>query len=997
MAFRNPTFTFSRRSRLILPVIAILILIVVLLVVFTGIYTDYLFYREVQFKSVFSTVYKTRILLFILAGLVVSVIAVGNAVVAYRIRPPFRPASLEQQNLDRYRLAIEPRLRLLVVLLGGVVTLFAGLAGQAKWQTWLLWRHGQPFPGQTDPQFHKNISFYLFTYPMERLALDVAFVGLAIAIVISVFVHYLYGGIRLQTPGEKAVPAAKAHISVLLGVFVLLKAVAYYLDRYGLNYSTRGFVDTGASYTDVHIVLPAKTILLVIAIVCAMLFFANIRLRGWLLPGVALGLLVLSAVVIGAIVPAIVQNFSVKPNEVTKETPYIQRNINETRFAYGLTGVNETAYDPQQASASAASADTANVGNVRLLDPEQLSPTYDQLQQLKNYYGFPQDLDIDRYTINGKLQDYVVAARELNLAGLTPAQQNWINEHLAYTHGNGLVAAPANQVDSEGRPVFSAGEQNIPPTGVLGLDAKNPDGGRIYFGENAPPYSVVDTKQKEIDGPGVGAQDQATNTYDGTGGVKLSTVDRLLYAIHFQDPNLVLSSSITTNSRIMYYRNPRERVQKVAPWLTLDGDPYPTVIAGRVTWVLDGYTTSNLFPYSARRTLGDVTADATNTQTNSNNAQQANDQVNYIRNSVKATVDAANGTVNLYAFDPTDPVLRTWMSIFPGTVKPASQMPTDLVNHIRYPEDLFKVQRDLLSQYHVTDPATFYSKQDAWDVPTDPSNNTGAPQPPFYVVSQVPGQASPQFNLTTTYVPQGGRKNLAAFLSVSSGPGTPKTSTAYGAFTLLRAPQQSPADGVPQVQNNFNSFAAFSRDRTQFDQGGSRVINGNLLSIPTGNGILYVEPIYLTGTSSANGTLPVLREVLTSYDGVIGYSTTLAGALAQSFGAAPQATASSTPAPGASSSPSPSVSSSAAGSPAPTALPTSVVSVAQQLQAALAAQQREAAAGDYTAAAASQARVNALVAQLGSITGAVACACGWPPLSARHSIPPRRSRRAARR
>ena len=758
-------------------------------------------------------------------------------------------------------------------------------------------------------------------------------------------------------------------------MFVLLKAVAYYLDRFGLNYSNRGFVETGASATDINTVLPGKTLLIGISIICALLFFASARLRGWLLPGVALGLLVLAAVIIGGVVPAVYQRFVVKPNEVSKESAYIQRGIDATRYAYSLTGVQPVEIDPTKADPVAAAKDTGTLSNIRLLDPNVVGPTYEKVQQIRNYYGFPRTLDIDRYDLPGEpLQDYVVAAREVDVNGLAANQQNWINQHLTYTHGAGLVAAPASTLVG-GRPDFDNGEKDVPPVGKLGLPDGNQDGSRIYFGEQAPPYSVVRTKQAEVDGPGSNSTDpaaQMTNNYAGKGGVPVSGVNKLLFALRFKDSNLLLSSAITGDSRILYYRQPRERVQKVAPWLRLDGDPYPTVVDGRVLWVLDGYTTTDKIPYSSLRTLGDVTADSQNTQTGANNARLAEDQVNYIRNSVKATVDAEDGTVRLYDVDTADPILKAWKGVFPGTVLDRSQMPAGLTEHLRYPEDLFKVQRDLLTRYHVTDPAAFYTGKDFWAVPADPTVKGSEPQPPYYVVSQLPGQTTPQFNLTTTYVPQAGRTNLAAFLSVSSG-GTDSQDAAsgYGAFTLLRLPDQSTVDGVPQAQQDFDSFPAYSQQKTLFSSGGSAVIPGNLLALPLASGILYVEPVYLTGNSATS--FPQLRKVLTSYNGVIGYDDTLAGALEQSFtGTAPATPAPSTDgsgaSPSASATPSPGVSPTATPSPG-AALPTGVADLAGQLQAALARQQAAAAAGDYTTAAAAQAQVNALIAQLGRVAG----------------------------
>jgi len=915
VAFRAPV---SPRARVLLPVVATLVVLVILLLLFTGIYTDLLLFRSVGYVGVFTTVLRTRLLLFVVAALVVSVFACGNAVIAYQVRPPFRPASLEQQNLDRYRMAVEPRLRLLLVGLGAALALAAGGAAQGRWQTWLLWRNGTSF-GIRDPQFGRDVSYYAFTLPMERFVLGLGFQAVLLALVVATATHYLFGGIRLQTPGDKLVPAAKAHLSVLVGIFVLLKAVAYYLDRFGLNFSRRGFVDTGASATDITAVLPVKTILIVVSVLCALLFFANARLRGWALPGISLGLLVIGSVVAGGLVPAAYQQFSVKPNEISKERPYIERNIAQTRLAYGLgaEGVTTTPYQVTPETASVRS-DTGTLPTVRLLDPNQLAPTFEQLQQQKNYYGFNSLLDVDRYTTGGKTQDYVVAAREVELSGLAAGQQNWINTHLVYTHGVGLVAAPTNRVDGQGQPVFV--EPGIAPTGPLGETQA-----RIYFGEKSPAFSVVRTKQKEVDGIG----DGQTNSYEGTGGVSIgSSLRRALFALQFRDTNLLLSSALTSDSRILYDRSPRERVAKVAPWLTVDTDPYPAVVGGRIVWILDGYTTTDAFPYSARTVLQAATADALNTGTGAQRAQQQDAEVNYIRNSVKAVVDAGDGTVKLYAFDEQDPVLKTWMKAFPGTVSAKSTIPADLAAHFRYPEDLFKVQRELLAKYHVMDPQTFFGGTDFWSVPDDP-NATGAKQPPFYVLSQTQGQTAPQYNLTTSYVALN-RPNLTALLSVSSGGTTPEPQSQFGHLTLLRV--QPEADGVGQAQSKFNSDINFSRDRPLLCGQGSQCLFGNLLTLPVGNGVLYIEPLYVQGQGSP---IPTLRKVLTSYNGRVGYGDTLAVSLDQALaggGAVVPPTSPASPAPGSTATPTPTATGTPAAGGTPAPVPTDTASIIRALQ-----------------------------------------------------------------
>ncbi|WP_322768046.1 UPF0182 family protein, partial [Frankia sp. Cr1] len=860
------------RTRILIPALLVVIVLIILLGVFTRLYTDLLFFRSVGFSKVFNTVLSTRILLFVLFGALMAVAVGTNLVLAYRLRPPIRPLSLEQQNLERYRVAVEPYSVLILIVVSALFGIVAGVSASGRWRTWLLWLNGKPF-GQRDPQFHRDISYYAFTYPFQRFLLGFLLTTVVLSLLVAVLTHYLFGGIRLQTQGERVVPAAKAHISVLLGLLALLKAWAYYLDRFGLVFSSRGVVN-GASYTDTHAVLPAKLILLFISLLCAVLFIYNIFQRGWTLPLLSAGILVLSALVVGGIYPAIVQQFQVRPNEASREAPYISRNIEATRAAYAIQKIDPQPYNAGTTPDTAKlGADSATLSNVRLLDPNRLSLTYDQLQQIRNYYGFPPSLDIDRYTVAGSdgqpaTHDYVVSVRELDQNGLSEQQRNWINLHLTYTHGKGFVAAPANTINELGQPKFA--ELNLPPTGPLGLTES-----RIYFGEMFPGYSIVGTKQAEIDGPGATENSESTTTYDGSGGVSIgSTFRRALFALRFQEKNILLSGDITGKSRILYVRNPRERVSQVAPWLTLDGDPYPAVVNGRVVWILDGYTTSDGYPYAERKTLGSVTADAVTGRASNRSAQGAS-EVNYIRNSVKATVDAYDGNVSLYAWDESDPVLRTWMSAFPGTVKPKKEMPAGLLEHLRYPEDLFKVQRDLLASYHVLNPRDFYSQEDFWAVSPSPDNQN-QPQPPFYVYSQLVDHSQPSFNLTSPLLAKGSSK-LAAYMAVSSDPGN------YGEFQVLRLPKGVTINGPVQVQNLIESKGEISKELSLLRGEGSQTIQGNLLTLPVAGGLLYIEPYYVQARE--NAVYPTLQRVAAVFGDRIGFAPTLDEALRQVFGA----------------------------------------------------------------------------------------------------------------
>lgn len=950
MTFNAPRLRTGIRPVVLIPVVLAAVLLLLALTVGTNLYVDLLFFREVHFTEVFSTVLGTRLLLFLIAGLLAALVIGANVVLGYVLRPPYVPMSPEQQNLEGYRVALQPYRRLLLAGVAGAFGVLFGVTAQRRWTTWQLWLHGQRF-GVTDPQFHRDVSYYAFTLPFERMVLSYAFAAVVVSALVSIGMHYLYGGIRVQTRGQKVSAAAKAHLSVLLGVFVLLKAASYWLDRYGLNFSPRGRV-TGAGYADVHATLPSKNILVVIAVLCAGMFFANAVRRGSALPAISFGLLVLSAVVIGGIYPAIVQQFKVKPNEIEREAPYIARNIAATRSAYGIVprdaahpagSVVETPYNASgPPNAAAVRQDKDTVPNARLLDPQKLQPTFEQLQQVRSYYGFAQTLDVDRYTLSGQQRSYVVAARELDLHGLLPDQRNWPNEHLVYTHGQGFVAAQTGNVDTtNGRPNFSV--RDIPATGESGGPPPiKIDQPRIYYGETSPAYSIVGTQQNEVDGP-----DQADYHYDGQGGVKIGSkmLRRLAYAVHFKDYQLYFSSAVGASSKILYNRNPRDRVAKVAPWLHLDGDPYPAVVDGRIQWIVDGYTTSDGYPYSERVSFGDVTTDST---TRARNVAAQGGQINYIRNSVKATVDAFDGTVRLYAFEQgtPDPMLRTWEKVFPHSVLPESSIPDGLRAHLRYPEDLFKVQRDLLVRYHVTDPRAFYRGGDFWDVPPDPAikDNTSVSQPPYYIQAQVPGQDRAEFNLATSLNFRQ-RPNLAAFVAASSDPGD------YGTIRVLDLPSQTVINGPGNVESAIQSDSKFGPVLTLLDQQGSQIILGNLLTLPVGDSFLFVEPFYAQATSGQ--TFPTLKYVVVVYGDKVGFAPNLPDAVAQALAGGGGVTLPGQ-LPGPSPSPSPSSSPPPTTTPGPSAPAGNLGSLAQQVKADADAVRAAQASGDLGRISAAQ-------------------------------------------
>jgi len=857
--------------------------LLVLFGIFTDFSTDMMWYGSIDYTSVFTTQLVTKLLLFVLFTVLMGAAIAANIIVAYRLRPAYRSTSLEQQSLDRYRMGIDPYRRWVVIAASGAVGLLAGLSAAGQWRTWMAWRNSTPF-GTTDPQFSRDVAFYTFSLPWWRFLLGFGFTLVVLSLIAALVTHYLYGGLRLQTPGEKATPAAQAHLSLLLGLFVLLKAIAYWLDRYVLAVAPSGFQEgwTGLRYTDANAVLWAKNVLAIIAFICAVLFFANVVRRTWMLPGLGFGLLVLSAVLIGGVYPAVVQQFQVRPSESDREAPYIERNIGATREAYNIADVEPQDYNARtDVEPGQLRQDADTTASVRLLDPSIVSPTFQQLQQIRGFYSFPDTLHIDRYGMNGRTQDVVVSVRELNLAGVPERNRNWINDHTFYTHGFGLVAARGNARDAEGKPSFVSRE--IPPRSEIGEYEP-----RIYFGEQSPIYSIVGapegTPPRELDFPDdTSPNGQRNNTYEGDGGVEVGSLWRqLLYAWKFREEKILLSDRVNGESKILYIREPKERVERVAPWLTLDGNAYPAVVDKRIVWIVDGYTTADNYPYSSRSPLGEVTETALTTQQRA--VITPINEVNYIRNSVKATVDAYDGTVRLYTWDEDDPVLKTWKKAFPGTVKDRSEISQDLMGHLRYPEDLFKVQREMLRRYHVTDPQAFYGGQDFWRVPADPTTDAaitpttvageaeGKAQPPYYLTLQMPGQEAPSFSLTSTFVPVN-RPQLAAFMAVNAEPGDD-----YGTIRVLQLPRNTAVPGPGQVQNNVKAKPEITQQLTLLSRGGQAQIQfGNLLTLPVGGGLLYVEPLYVraaTGTS-----YPLLQKVIVAFGDQIAMGDSLQEAL----------------------------------------------------------------------------------------------------------------------
>ena len=874
--------------------IGVLGLILVLLPMAVGLYTDFLWFGEVDFRGVFNRVILVRVVLFIIFALLGGAITWIAARLAWRGRPQEQAAPFDQAA--QYRQQVQQSVRGMLVWVPVVVGVLSGLAGQRMWRVFMLWFNGGEF-GSTDAQFGKDLGFYAFTLPGISAVVDTLSMLLLVAFLVAAVGHYLLGGIRI---GNK-VSGISGHISknariqlaVTAGLWMLLKAVSYWLERYYLLYSEND-IFTGASYTTINAMLPAKIILTVIAVVVAAAFFASIVYRDFRIPVLATVLMLLSSLVVGNVWPALMEQFSVKPNRQAKEYDYIGRNIEATREAYGLTDDKVSYLDnwgSDETSNADVAKDEATIANLRLLDPEIISPTFTQNQQLRNFYGFPDQLAMDRYEVDGEMRDFVVAAREMNPNSLSENQRDWINRHTVYTHGNGFIAAQANTVDEAaqdagstrgGLPIFTvsdlqsnAAAQAAEDAEELGIKVDEP---RIYYGpviasaEDGLDYAIVgETGQ----GPVEYDTDNSTYTYEGKGGVDIGNVfNRLAYTVKYQELNFLLSDRVGGDSKVLYDRDPRERVEKVAPWLTTDSKTYPAVVDGRVKWIVDGYTTLSQLPYSTRTSLQSTTQDALNPD--GTTQRLITDNVGYIRNSVKATVDAYDGSVDLYAFDESDPVLKAWQATFPGTVRPASDISDSLREHLRYPEDLFKVQRNLLARYHVDDPGVFFNNDAFWSVPNDPTAPEGRGQlnqPPYYVVAADPETDKASFQLITPF--RGlNREFLSAHMAVSSDPET------YGDITVRVLPTNTQTQGPKQAQDALMSSDQVARDRTLWE-GTNDLKNGNLLTLPVGGGeILYIEPIYSQRKDQASA-FPKLLRVLVFYRGQVGYAPTISQALDQ--------------------------------------------------------------------------------------------------------------------
>lgn len=870
--------------------ITVLVVAAALIYLLSDLWTEVLWFNQLSAQRILWTKWIAISLIVVIATVANATIVGLNMNWAYKKRPTIIRGDFGA-NLREYQRALEPLRRIVFWGIPFGIGLFTGLGLATDWRQILLWMNRTPF-GTTDPHWGLDVSFYVFTLPILQMIVSLLTTVFVVSLIATVVVHYLYGAIAIS-PSLRVTKPARRQIGILAAILSLVVGLRYFITRYILLTEGGSRID-GALYSQVHASIPAQSILAATSLIVAILFLVAAFKGTWHLPVAGVAVTIVSALVVGMAYPALIQQFKVRPNERALEAPYIQRNIDATLAAYGLEDVEHQTYTARtDTSPGQLRDDAASTQQIRLIDPDVISPTVRQLKQSRSYYTFEDQLNVDRYEVDGVKRDTVIAVREVNLDGLDQNEQNWVNRHTIFTHGYGIVAAYGNRVDSKGEPAWW--EEGIPSRGDMGEYEQ-----RVYFSPSSPEYSIVGAPEGadplELDYPDEGSDGQVPTTFKGDGGPSIGNFfNKLLFAIKFQSTNIFFASQINSESQILYNRDPALRVSKVAPYLTLDRKPYPAVVdldgdpstPKRLVWIVDGYTTSNQYPYAQHIDVTEATFDASSAGTQ---LYTPSNHINYMRNSVKAVVDAYDGSINLYQWDTEDPILKSWMKAFPGQVKPLSDISGDLMAHMRYPQDLFKVQRSLLAAYHVTKAENFYTGGDRWRLSENPTSNRAADgsvpvQPPYYLTMQMPGQESAEFSLTSVFVPggQADREPMAGFLAVDSETGSEpgKIREGYGKLRLLALPSSTTVPGPGQVQNNFDANANIARELNLMDQEGSEVIRGNLLTLPVGGGLLYVQPVYLQGTGSTK--YPVLRKVLTAFGDSVGFADTLEGSLDQTF------------------------------------------------------------------------------------------------------------------
>ena len=899
--------------RVAIAVVVAIAVIVALFFAVSSFAADVMWYSQLGFQSVVWTLLGTRVGLWVFYAALMVLVSYIAATLAIRARPDFADGSTIRINGDTIEIGksvssrTARRVAVVISLIAGIIF---GSKVNANWTEILLMFHNQSF-GSVDPQFGLDNGFYVFVLPGLRMLVSAFTLLMFVALVFSVATHVAMGGIRFTMPvhghGLFAITKrARRQIGIWLVLWMLSWAVSQGLSVFS-SLTAQGDRFTGANYTAVNAGIPVTVIMAVLTavlgvVLCVWLMTTHVfddavsrptanaaaAWREWRVPTIAVASTLVVGILLSTLWPMLLQRFRVNPNAQEMESAYIQRNIDATRAAYGLDAVKTDEYKATtKAQAGALQKDAETTAQIRLLDPQIVSPTFKQLQQMKQYYTFADTLAVDKYDIDGVNQDTVIAAREINLEGND--NRNWVNDHTVYTHGYGVVAAYGNKVTADGQPEFF--ESGIPTQGKLTESEKYEP--RIYFSPNTTEYSIVGapegTQAWEFDYPT--GSEGALTTFKGDGGPSVGNLfSRILYAIRFGSDQILFSDRVTSESQILYDRSPKERVAKVAPYLTLDGRVYPAVVDGRVKWIVDGYTTSDAYPYSQMTDLGSATKDST-TVSSATVSSLGSQKANYIRNSVKATVDAYDGSVDLYVWDQSDPVIKAWEKIFPGQYHQLSDISGDLMSHMRYPESLFKVQRELLSKYHVTSANQYYSGEDFWQTPVDPTESQSQQdqdilQPPYYLTLQTGGTKEPVFSLSSTYIPAGQstREILTGFLSVDSDAGNEKgkIGSNYGTIRLQELPKDSNVPGPGQAQNNFNANADVSKELNLLQSGDTQVVRGNLLTLPLGGGLVYVQPVYVK--SSGATSFPLLKKTLVAFGDQVGFADTLDEALDQVFG-----------------------------------------------------------------------------------------------------------------
>ena len=871
---------FGAGRRILVLVILALFVLLFSLRGLANFWTDYLWFNSVQFSPVWGTLLVTKIVLAVIGVAVAFALMLGNLWLAQRVGPELAPPGPGEQLVLRYRSWTGSRRWLVLLGISGFFGLVLGLGATGWWEDWLLFSNRQPF-GVTDPVFGRDIGFYVFQVPFLRDLLGWLFQFTVMTLVVVTAFYYLSGSVRVLSRGLRVAPGVKVHLSVLLAVLAVLKAGAYWLDKFDLLYSEQGAV-LGATYTDIHARLPALQLLFYISLFAAALLLVNIRFRGWIVPAAAVGLWLVTSIALGGIWPAAVQRFSVQPDEINKELPYIERNIAATRTAFGLGTVEGRSFAADQTlTADDLLANGPTIDNVRLWDPTVLLTTYRQLQELRPFYQFG-DVDVDRYVFDGRITQVMLSPRELDEKDLPGSE--WVNRHLVFTHGYGAVVSPANSVTTEGQPAFLVKDitQQTPAPPVLTITQP-----RVYFSEavESSNFVIVGTKEQEVDYPLEASGGEATfafNSYDGEGGIRIgSFFRRAAFALRFADLNTLISGQITGDSRVLMVRNIRDIVNKAAPFLYADADPYTVILDGNLVWVIDLYTVTDRYPYSTRALTGRLSAQRSDLPNG----------FNYVRNSVKATVDAYDGTVTFYVVDEADPMLATYRRIFPSLFTPMAEMPAALREHLRYPEDLFRVQGDMFLRYHVTDARVFFNNTLGWQVAKDPSTTPreslrvayGAdnrPMVPYYLLMRLPGEADLSYLVLQPFT-AASRPNMVSFLVAKSDP------EAYGKLISFELPADSFVDGPGQVGARINQDPTVSEQFTLWGREGSEVVQGNMLVVPIEESILYVQPIYLQARQEGTGTatgIPEFKRVVVVFGNSIVMRETLSQALTAVFG-----------------------------------------------------------------------------------------------------------------